>query len=154
MRPEADPTWKAQGFYRFNDIVRVRAAAGTGIKNPSQTELFGFNATGPFPFRGNPNLKPEKSRGYEGGVDLSFWDGRVSLGATYFHAKLRDEIFSYFGGPGLPGLPSVPGTRPLASAASRATSTSSFSRDSRAISPTFSSLRKMLSSSSRAMPLQ
>jgi vitamin B12 transporter len=95
-------TWKAQGFYRFNDMIRVRAAAGTGIKNPGQTELFGFNATGPFPFRGNPNLKPEKSRGYEGGVDLSFWDGRVTLGATYFHARLRDEIFGYFGGPGLP----------------------------------------------------
>jgi vitamin B12 transporter len=95
-------TWKAQGYVRVSDMIRLRAAAGSGIKNPSQTELFGFNATGPFPFRGNPNLKPEKSRGYEGGVDLSFWDGRVSLGATYFHAKLRDEIFGYFGGPGLP----------------------------------------------------
>ena len=101
-------TWKAQGFYRFNEIIRVRAAAGTGIKNPSQTELFGFNATGPFPFRGNPNLKPEKSHGYEAGVDLSFWDGRVSLGATYFHAKLKDEIFTYFGGAGLPAACRAP----------------------------------------------
>jgi vitamin B12 transporter len=95
-------TWKAQGFYRFNEMIRVRAAAGTGIKNPTQTELFGFNATGPFPFRGNPNLKPEKSRGYEGGVDLSFWDGRATFGATWFHARLKNEIFGYFGGAGLP----------------------------------------------------
>ena len=95
-------TYKVQGFYRFNEMIRVRAAAGTGIKNPSQTELFGFNATGPFPFRGNPSLKPEKSRGYEGGVDLTFWDGRATFGATYFHAKLKNEIFSYFGGAGLP----------------------------------------------------
>jgi vitamin B12 transporter len=101
-------TWKAQGFYRFNDMIRVRAAAGTGIKNPSQTELFGFNATGPFPFRGNPNLKPEKSRGWEAGADLSVWDGRVSLGATYFHARLKDEIFTYFGGPGLPAACPAP----------------------------------------------
>lgn len=95
-------TWKAQGFYRFNEMIRVRAAGGTGIKNPSQIELFGFNATGPFPFRGNPNLKPEKSHGYEGGVDLSVRDGRVTLGATWFHATLKDEIFTYFGGAGLP----------------------------------------------------
>ena len=95
-------TWKLQGFYRVNDMVRLRAAGGTGIKNPSQTELFGYNATGPFPFRGNPDLKPEKSEGWEAGADLSFLDGRVSFGATYFHATLKDEIFGYFGGPGLP----------------------------------------------------
>lgn len=101
-------TWKAQGFYRFNEMVRVRAAGGTGIKNPSQTELFGFNATGPFPFRGNPNLKPEKSEGWETGVDLTFWGGRVNLGATYFDATLEDEIFSYFGGAGLPAACPIP----------------------------------------------
>jgi len=101
-------TWKAHGFYRFNDMVRVRAAAGTGIKNPSQTELFGFNATGPFPFRGNPDLKPENSEGWEVGTDLSFWDGRVTFGATYFDATLKDEIFTYFGGPGLPSACPAP----------------------------------------------
>jgi len=101
-------TWKAQGFYRFNDMIRVRAAGGTGIKNPSQTELFGFNATGPFPFRGNPDLKPEKSEGWEVGTDLSFWDGRVNLGVTWFDATLRDEIFTYFGGPGLPAACPAP----------------------------------------------
>jgi vitamin B12 transporter len=101
-------TWKAQGFYRFNETLRVRAAGGTGIKNPSQTELFGFNATGPFPFVGNPNLKPETSRGWEVGADLSLWDGRATLGATYFDARLKNEIFSYFGGPGLPAACPAP----------------------------------------------
>jgi hypothetical protein len=91
-----------------NDIIRLRAAAGSGIKNPSQTELFGFNATGPFPFRGNPNLKPEKSHGWEAGTDLSFWDGRISLGATYFHARLKNEIFGFFGGTAPPGCPVPP----------------------------------------------
>jgi len=101
-------TWKVQGFYRVNDAIRLRAAGGTGIKNPSQTELFGYNATGPFPFRGNPNLKPEKSEGWEAGVDLSLIDGRLLLGATYFDARLEDEIFSYFGGGGLPATCPVP----------------------------------------------
>jgi vitamin B12 transporter len=90
-------------------MIRLRAAGGTGIKNPSQTELFGYNATGPFPFRGNPDLKPEKSKGWEVGTDLTFLDGRISFGATYFDAKLKDEIFGYFGGPGLPaGCPAPP----------------------------------------------
>lgn len=101
-------TWKVHGFYRLGDTIRLRAAAGTGIKNPSQTELFGFNATGPFPFRGNPDLKPEKSESWEVGADLAFWDGRVRLGATYFHARLKDEIFTYFGGPGLPAACPAP----------------------------------------------
>jgi vitamin B12 transporter len=101
-------TYKVQGFYRLNEMVRFRAAAGSGIKNPSQTELFGFNATGPFPFRGNPDLKPEKAHGWEAGADLTFLDGRVTLGATYFDQKLKDEIFTYFGGPGLPAACPTP----------------------------------------------
>jgi vitamin B12 transporter len=101
-------TWKLQGFYRVNDLIRLRAAGGTGIKNPTQTELFGFNATGPFPFRGNPNLKPEKSEGWEVGTDLSLWGGRVTFAATYFDATLENEIFSYFGGAGLPAACPAP----------------------------------------------
>jgi vitamin B12 transporter len=101
-------TYRLQGFWRARPYLRLRAAAGSGIKNPSQTELFGFNATGPFPFRGNPGLKPEKSHGWELGTDLAFWDGRVRLGATYFHARLKDDIFGFFGGTAPPGCPAPP----------------------------------------------
>jgi vitamin B12 transporter len=97
-----------QGFYRVTDMLRLRAAAGSGVKNPSQTELFGFNASA-FPFVGNPNLKPEKSEGWEVGGDLTFNEGRVRLGATYFDSRLKDEIFSVFGAPlslcARPGFP-------------------------------------------------
>jgi len=91
-------TYRVQGFYRVTDMLRLRAAAGSGVKNPSQTELFGFNASA-FPFVGNPNLKPEKSEGWEVGGDLTFNEGRVRLGATYFDSRLKDEIFSVFGAP-------------------------------------------------------
>ena len=101
-------TYKVQGFYRFSEMIRVRAAAGSGIKNPSQTELFGFNATGPFPFRGNPNLKPEKAHGWEVGTDLTFLEGRATFGATYFDQKLKDEIFSFLGGAAPAGCPVPP----------------------------------------------
>ena len=91
-------TYRLQGFYRVTDMLRLRAAAGSGVKNPSQTELFGFNASA-FPFVGNPNLKPEKSEGWEAGGDLTFYEGKVRLGATYFDSRLKDEIFSVFGAP-------------------------------------------------------
>lgn len=91
-------TYRVQGFYRIGELLRLRAAAGSGVKNPSQTELFGFNASA-FPFVGNPNLKPEKSEGWEVGADLTFSEGRVRLGATYFDSRLKNEIFSVFGAP-------------------------------------------------------
>ncbi|HEX4712609.1 TonB-dependent receptor plug domain-containing protein [Phenylobacterium sp.] len=99
-------TYRIEGFYRLNDRVRLRAAAGSGIKGPSQTELFGFNA-GAFPFVGNPNLKPERSQGWEAGVDFALVEGRVRLGATWFDSTLHDEIFSIFGAP--VALCTVPG---------------------------------------------
>lgn len=87
-------TYRVQGFYKVSGNVRLRAAAGSGIKNPNQVELFGFNA-GTFPFAGNPNLKPEKSEGWEAGFDWSV--GPVKLGATYFDSTLHDEIITVFG---------------------------------------------------------
>jgi vitamin B12 transporter len=113
-------TYRVQGFFKVSDMIRLRAATGTGIKSPSQTELFGFNASA-FPFVGNPNLKPERSEGWEAGADFKFDDGRVRLGATYFDSTLKDEIFSVFGAPialcTRPGFPvptscSTTGNRP------------------------------------------
>lgn len=101
-------TYRLQGFWRVRPDLRLRAAAGSGIKNPSQTELFGFNASA-FPFHGNPNLKPEKSEGWEIGADLSLAAGKVKLGATWFDSTLKDEIFTDFSAPialcTVPGLP-------------------------------------------------
>lgn len=91
-------TYRIQGFYRLSDRLRLRAAAGSGIKNPSQTELFGYNASA-FPFVGNPNLKPERSVGWETGADLSLAEGSVRLAATYFDSTLQDEIYTDFRAP-------------------------------------------------------
>lgn len=55
-------TYRLQASYRFDSGTRLRAGAGSGIKNPTMTELFGFH---PNTFIGNPNLKPEKSEGQE-----------------------------------------------------------------------------------------
>jgi vitamin B12 transporter len=86
-------TYRGEGSYRFESNTRIRAATGSGIKNPTSTELFGFN---PNTFIGNPNLRPEKSKGWEAGVDQELLGGQVLLGATYFDNELEDEIFTTF----------------------------------------------------------
>ncbi len=70
---------------------RLRASLGTGVKNPTFTELFGFF---PGSFVGNPDLQPETSTSWEIG-----WDGRIGpaeASATWFQAELEDEIFTAF----------------------------------------------------------
>ena len=79
--------------YRVTDTTRLRAAAGTGVKNPTLTELFGF-----FDglFIGNADLKPEEITSWEVGLDQSFADGDGLLSVTYFNADLDNEIFTTF----------------------------------------------------------
>jgi vitamin B12 transporter len=92
-RFDDDTTYRLQGSYRFDSGTRLRAAAGTGIKNPGIFELFGFD---PGTFVGNPDLKPEKSRGWEVGVDQVLAQGAVHAGLTYFDSKLENEIDTTF----------------------------------------------------------
>ena len=94
-------TYRVQASYRVIPMVSLRAAAGSGITNPTNYELFGFN---PLTFQGNPNLRPEKSEGWEAGIDITPFEG-VSAGATYFSAELTDEIFTAFVGPSVTATP-------------------------------------------------
>lgn len=89
---EAD-TYRLQASYRLSDTTRLRATAGTGVKNPNNFELFGFDPSG---FVGNPNLKPEKSRGWDIGIDQTFFGGKARVSATYFEAQLKNEIETTF----------------------------------------------------------
>ena len=88
-RFEDATTYRLQASYRLDSGTRLHAAAGTGVKNPGYFELFGFD---PDSFQGNPNLKPEKSRGWEAGVEQAFAGGRAKIDVTYFNSRLRDEI--------------------------------------------------------------
>lgn len=77
--------------YDTGDFGRLRASIGTGVKNPTFTELFGFF---PGSFTGNPELEPEQSTSWEIG-----WSGELgglALDLTYFDAQLEDEIFTAF----------------------------------------------------------
>ncbi|MGE4321637.1 MAG: TonB-dependent receptor plug domain-containing protein [Sphingobium sp.] len=83
-------TWQAQASYRFDFGTRLHAAGGTGVKAPTFSELFGYAPDSGY--IGNPDLKPEKSTGWEVGVEQSFLGGNGRIDVTYFNAKLRDKI--------------------------------------------------------------
>ncbi|MGV6819059.1 MAG: TonB-dependent receptor plug domain-containing protein [Parvularcula sp.] len=77
--------------YNTGEAGRFRASVGTGVKNPTFTELFGFF---PGSFVGNPNLTPERSNSWELGWTVGHEEAGFS--ATYFQATLKDEIFTAF----------------------------------------------------------
>ncbi len=89
-------TYRANASYLFSDIgLRLRASTGTGQKSPTFTERFGFFSTASSNFVGNPDLKPEKSEGWDLGFDQQIGDtARISL--TYFNEQLEDEIDGFF----------------------------------------------------------
>ena len=96
-------TWRAQAGYRLPFGLRVRGAYGTGVKNPGYFELFGYSDGR---YIGNPNLRPEKSEGWEAGADQDFAGGKATIGATYFDSRLKDEIFTTYPAPTFIATPS------------------------------------------------
>ncbi|WP_028864570.1 TonB-dependent receptor domain-containing protein [Psychromonas aquimarina] len=67
-----------------NDGIRLHASQGTGVKNPTFSQLFGYYAT--------PDLNPESSRSWDAGIEYNFEriDGYIDL--TYFDADYDDAI--------------------------------------------------------------
>ncbi len=76
-----------QAYYLSSSATKIRASYGTGFKAPSLFYLFD-------PAFGNPDLKPEKSSGYDFGIDQFLFSGKLSAGLTYFNLKLTD-MFGY-----------------------------------------------------------
>lgn len=109
---EAIPALKDNKFFTSG---KIRGAAATvGREAPvystdtyfssSNTPGDGFGPALNFPFRdqvgqsldnvgGNPNLGPEFTTTYEGGVDLSFFGGRLGLEGTVYNQQSKDIIF-------------------------------------------------------------
>ncbi|MES2137909.1 MAG: TonB-dependent receptor, partial [Pseudomonadota bacterium] len=92
-------------FNRFQDATSLRASLlanvgggfaltgsyAQGIAQPTFFDLYGF-----FPgnFVGNPSLKPESSRGFEGGV--RFRRNAFEASLTGYRQRLHDEIVDVF----------------------------------------------------------
>lgn len=80
-----------------NRSLKLRASYGTAFRSPSFLDLYGKSAF----YVGNPNLKPERARGWDAGVDYYLPEKRGTLSATWFDTSYRDLInydFSAFPG--------------------------------------------------------
>ena len=80
-------TWRAGGEYLIHKIT-FRGSIGTGFKAPTLAQRF-FKS--PF-YYGNPDLKPERSVGWDVGVQSPFFHDRLTLALTWFHNRIRDMI--------------------------------------------------------------
>lgn len=101
----ADVAVRRDVFNRFKDATTVRASLlanvgqgfaltasyGEGIAQPTFFDLYGFF---PNSFVGNPSLKPERSRGFEGSV--RYRKGGIGASITGYSQRLSDEIVDTF----------------------------------------------------------
>lgn len=63
--------------------TRLHASAGAGIRPPDAFEIA---------FTDNPNLRPERSRSVDAGIEQQFASGRAAVGATAFFNRYDDLI--------------------------------------------------------------
>ena len=87
----------APGYYHPETDTRLTVSYGTGFKIPSLYQRFGYdpNNFGNF-YIGNPNLKPEKSKGWEAGIEQGLFDGKALAGATWFETEVEDAVAIVF----------------------------------------------------------
>jgi len=71
--------------------TRVKGSWAQGFRAPTFNELF-FPAFPPCPSFGNPNLRPEESESWDGGIEQHLWSRRIRLGATYFRNDFTNLI--------------------------------------------------------------
>ena len=76
--------------------TKIRASYGEGIKEPTFIQNFGTGS--PFVV-GNPNLRPERSRSWEIGLDQPVLKGLADLSVTYFNNRFQDLIAFVGGSP-------------------------------------------------------
>jgi vitamin B12 transporter len=66
----------------------IHSTIGTGFRQPALAEnLFQF---------GNPNLRPETSKGWDAGFRQSIWDGVIVADATYYRNDFANLIIFDF----------------------------------------------------------
>lgn len=70
--------------------IKLRASYGTAFRSPSFLDLYGQSAF----YVGNPNLRPERARGWDAGADYYLPHRRGTLGVTWFETNFTNLIAS------------------------------------------------------------
>lgn len=84
-------TYRLAPAYIFKTTgTKVRVSLGSGFKAPSLYQIYApATIFGPI---GNEGLKPEKSLGWDAGVEQPFLGGKARVAVTYFHNDFRNLI--------------------------------------------------------------
>ena len=86
----------AVSYFFDKTKTKIRAHVGNGYRVPSLYERFGtfYSSFGTPQFiaLGDPNLQPEKTIAFDGGIEQNLFDNRAKLTAVYFYTKLIDII--------------------------------------------------------------
>ncbi|MBA2335492.1 MAG: TonB-dependent receptor [Blastocatellia bacterium] len=95
--PPAAYTFDGSASYYFQKPgTKLRFHAGNGYRVPSLYERFGtfFSTFGKAEFvaLGDPNLKPEKTFAFDGGLEQNILGGKGKVTAVYFYSNLIDAI--------------------------------------------------------------
>jgi len=87
----SEVTHRAAPVYRFSKTgTRLKATYGTGFKAPSLYQL--YSPASELGNIGNENLEPERSEGWDAGIEQRLLEGKVRIGATYFVNEIEDMI--------------------------------------------------------------
>lgn len=88
-------TWRIAPAYIFESTgTKLKGSVGTAFKAPTLAQRFQDFPDPDFPFFGNPNLRPEESKGYDAGFEQSLLADKFRFGATYFYNDITDLIVS------------------------------------------------------------
>ena len=80
LRASVAEVGKDTGPYRVQSALAQNTYIGGGFRN----DFFGSN----------PNLKPERTRTYEAGVNLQFFKNRLGLDFNYYYSRTKDQIIA------------------------------------------------------------
>jgi vitamin B12 transporter len=85
-----ETTYRAAPAVLLKSGTKIKATYGTGFKAPSLYQLFApASDWGPL---GNENLEPEKSKGWDVGIEQYLFADRLTLSVTYFRNDFEDLI--------------------------------------------------------------
>ena len=80
-------TYQVSAAYFLPGGTKLRAALGTGFREPLWGEIFSTLWT-----VGNPDLDPERSMTWELGVERRLWEDRLRLEGVFFSSRFKDLI--------------------------------------------------------------
>jgi vitamin B12 transporter len=78
-------TYRLTAAYDLTETTRLHSSYGTGAKAPTLYQLYSTDY-------GSLALKPERSKGFDIGVEQTFMNGDARLGATYFRNRISNLI--------------------------------------------------------------